>query len=119
MKTTLKTEEALMFAASLYLVYVLGFSPGMFALLFLAPDLGMLGYLAGPKTGAFTYNLAHNKAIAIAIFFVGLYGNIPSLEFIGVLLFSHSSFDRMLGYGLKYPDSFAHTHLGKIGKKHE
>jgi uncharacterized protein YbjT (DUF2867 family) len=24
--------------------------------------------------------------------------------------------DRVLGYGLKYPDAFKHTHLGTIGK---
>ncbi len=33
------------------------------------------------------------------------------------LLFAHSSFDRMLGYGLKYNDSFNHTSLGWTGKK--
>ena len=34
----------------------------------------------------------------------------------GLILFGHSSMDRILGYGLKYPDSFEHTHLGMIGK---
>ena len=29
---------------------------GMFALLFLLPDLSMLGYLAGPRVGAACYN---------------------------------------------------------------
>jgi hypothetical protein len=28
-------------------------------LLFLVPDLSMLGYLASPRTGAVVYNLAH------------------------------------------------------------
>jgi hypothetical protein len=32
--------------------------------------------------------------------------------FTGTLLFTHASFDRILGYGLKYFDSFKHTHLG-------
>jgi hypothetical protein len=31
-------------------------------------------------------------------------------------LFCHSSLDRVLGYGLKYPDAFQNTHLGRIGK---
>jgi hypothetical protein len=31
-------------------------------------------------------------------------------------LLGHSSFDRVLGYGLKYDDDFKHTHLGWIGK---
>lgn len=28
----------------------------------------------------------------------------------------HVGIDRMLGYGLKHPHSFTHTHLGRIGK---
>jgi uncharacterized protein DUF4260 len=31
-------------------------------------------------------------------------------------LFEHSSFDRVLGYGLKHEDAFQNTHLGRIGK---
>jgi len=34
----------------------------------------------------------------------------------GIIIVGHSSMDRMLGYGLKYPDAFTHTHLGWIGK---
>ncbi|MDA1193538.1 MAG: DUF4260 family protein, partial [Candidatus Poribacteria bacterium] len=29
----------------------------------------------------------------------------------GAILIGHSAFDRLLGYGLKYPDAFKHTHL--------
>jgi hypothetical protein len=35
-----------------------------------------------------------------------------ALEF----LFGHSSFDRVLGYGLKHEDAFQNTHLGRIGR---
>jgi hypothetical protein len=42
------------------------------------------------------------------------HNNIP--ELIGVILFSHSSLDRMLGYGLKFEKGFKFTHLGEIGK---
>ena len=31
-------------------------------------------------------------------------------------LFGHSSFDRVMGYGLKHEDSFQNTHLGGIGR---
>jgi hypothetical protein len=34
----------------------------------------------------------------------------------GLLLVAHSSFDRMLGYGLKFSDDFKHTNLGWMGK---
>jgi len=32
-----------------------------------------------------------------------------------VVLFGHSSMDRIFGYGLKFEDEFKNTHLGRIG----
>lgn len=116
MKTTLKLEELAMFTISLYFIDQLPYAWWWFAVLFLAPDLSMLGYLVNAKVGAICYNLFHHKGIAIAIGVIGMVLSSSAVLFAGILLFAHSSFDRMLGYGLKYSDSFAHTHLGKIGK---
>ena len=77
----------------------------------------MLGYLVNPKVGAISYNIFHHKAIAIAIGLAGFYFDNPLLILIGVILFSHASFDRIFGYGLKFQDDFKNTHLGKIGNK--
>jgi hypothetical protein len=30
---------------------------------------------------------------------------------------AHVGFDRMLGYGLKYPTAFGDTHMGRIGRQ--
>lgn len=87
-----------------------------FAALFFAPDISMLGYAVNSKTGAFFYNLFHHLGLAILIYITGIALHLPYVQMIGAILFSHSSFDRILGYGLKYPDSFQNTHLGKIGK---
>jgi hypothetical protein len=38
------------------------------------------------------------------------------LQLVGLILLGHSSLDRVFGYGLKYADSFRHTHLGWIGR---
>jgi hypothetical protein len=75
----------------------------------------MFGYLLGNKAGAIIYNLFHHKAIAISIYIMGVYFSTPVLALIGVILFSHSSIDRALGYGLKYFKGFNYTHLGEIG----
>lgn len=85
--------------------------------LFLAPDLSMMGYLVNTKVGAFCYNLAHHKGIAGVVILTGWFLSNPVLQLTGLLLWGHSSFDRLLGYGLKFPDSFKHTHLGVIGEK--
>jgi Domain of unknown function (DUF4260) len=84
-----------------------------FALLFLAPDLAMLGYVFGLKTGAASYNAAHNYAlpagVGLVCFFVGRTEAIPWL----MIWMAHIGFDRMLNYGLKYPTAFKDTHLGR------
>ncbi len=116
MKITLKLEELAMFAISFYFVAQLPYAWWWFAALFLTPDLSMLSYLVSPKIGAMSYNIFHHKGIAIALVAIGIGLASSAVLFAGILLFAHASFDRMLGYGLKYPDSFTHTHLGTIGK---
>ncbi len=86
----------------------------LWTILFFSPDLGMLGYLANVKVGAFTYNLVHHKALAIAIIAWGFFTGDDRILAAGLLIYAHSSFDRVFGYGLKYGDAFKHTHLGWI-----
>ena len=44
----------------------------MFLLLFLAPDLSALGYLAGKEIGASVYNLFHTYLLPMALAAYGL-----------------------------------------------
>lgn len=116
MKNLLKLEEAFMFGLSIFLFSQLDYAWWWYPLLILAPDLSMVGYLGGAQLGAITYNSVHHKAVGISIFILGtLFAN-QVLQLIGLILFGHSSMDRMLEYGLKYSDAFEHTHLGMIGK---
>lgn len=119
MKTILRLEELAMTAAALYILSIhnLGFSLWTWLLLFFTPDISMLGYAVNSRIGAFIYNLFHHKGIAIAIMLSGYFLNNETMIAVGALLFAHSSFDRIMGYGLKYTDSFQNTHLGPIGKK--
>ena len=117
MRNLIKLEEFFLFVLSIYLFTQLNYAWWWFALLFLAPDLGMLGYMINPRVGALTYNLLHHKGIAVALFLIGAWLSIPPLQLAGTIILGHSSADRVLGYGLKYPDAFQHTHLGWIGRK--
>jgi hypothetical protein len=119
MKTALKLEEAAMAFAGIYFLYLydLGLPAWAWVLLFFAPDLGMIGYVINNKAGAITYNFLHHKALALGLALIGYFMNNEVLIATGALLFAHSSFDRMLGYGLKYYSGFKNTHLGEIGKK--
>jgi hypothetical protein len=117
MKNQIRLEEAAMLALAVYLNTALHYPPWLYWVLFLAPDIGMIGYAVSPRLGALTYNLLHHKAIAIGFYLTGLTIASEPLQLIGVVLFGHSSFDRMLGYGLKYADNFKNTHLGWLGKQ--
>jgi len=116
MKTILKSEEAAMTAIGIYglTIYNLHLPFWIWIILFFTPDIGMLGYLVNTKVGAVVYNLFHHKGIAIALAATGYYFHHDALISVGILLFAHSSFDRMLGYGLKYENSFKNTHLGSL-----
>jgi hypothetical protein len=76
----------------------------------------MLSYLAGPKAGAVIYNLVHSYVGAVACIMIGVLLPSPILLSFGLIWCAHLGFDRALGYGLKYPDSFGFTHLGRIGR---
>lgn len=115
MKSILKIEEVFMMGLGIYLFSLLPYDWWWFLVLFLAPDIGMIGYLFSNKTGAMLYNLFHHKGIAIAIYLLGVYLASPLGQLTGVMLFSHASFDRIMGYGLKYDKGFKYTHLGEIG----
>ncbi|MFZ1332493.1 MAG: DUF4260 domain-containing protein, partial [Flavobacteriales bacterium] len=99
-----------------------------YVLLFIGPDIGMIGYLMNSKVGSITYNFLHHKGIAIGCVLVSIlygHGAHPTegllqdgslLLITGIILYGHASMDRIFGYGLKFNDSFHHTHLGWIGK---
>lgn len=116
MKTIIKLEELGLFILGIYLFSLLNFEWWWFLVLILAPDLAMLGYLFGNKSGAFFYNVFHHRGIAILVYILGCYLKMELLQLIGIILFSHSSMDRIFGYGLKYESGFKYTHLGEIGK---
>lgn len=87
----------------------------LFLVLILAPDLAMLGYLAGPRAGAFVYNLFHLYAWPGALAVWHLTVGPTWAAGVAAVWAAHIGMDRAFGYGLKLPDAFKHTHLGWIG----
>ncbi|MEO0557673.1 MAG: DUF4260 domain-containing protein [Bacteroidota bacterium] len=88
----------------------------LFAALILVPDLGMLGYLASSSVGALTYNAVHTYVapalLAGLVIPLGWAWGVP----VALVWAAHIGFDRALGYGLKSPESFQQTHLGRVGR---
>jgi hypothetical protein len=81
---------------------------GMFTLLFLAPDISLLGYLVSAnKLSAAFYNTFHSYVLPLALLLLPS----PLAEEFALIWISHIGFDRLMGYGLKYPGIFRFTPL--------
>jgi Domain of unknown function (DUF4260) len=110
----LHVEGLAVLVGALALYFDAGYGWLLLVVLFLAPDLSMLGYLGGPRAGALVYNLAHAYAGPIALGLVGVLGDVELATQLALIWLAHIGLDRMLGYGLKYPTGFKDTHLGRV-----
>lgn len=99
--------------------YILGGPWWLFLVLFLAPDLSMLGYLAGPRYGSFAYNAFHSYIGPAAVGALGLWLGIEVVVLVTLIWTAHIGADRLVGYGLKYPTSFKDTHLSRLATRSE
>ncbi|HWX53564.1 MAG TPA: DUF4260 domain-containing protein [Verrucomicrobiae bacterium] len=112
-KWLLHAEGAAIFLACLIAYGHLGHGWWWFVALFLVPDISMLGYLHGAKSGAWLYNLVHTELFPVALGAGAVFYR-PSLLAFALIWMAHIGFDRMLGYGLKYPTQFTDTHLARV-----
>ncbi|MFK8250290.1 DUF4260 domain-containing protein [Ancylobacter terrae] len=112
----LRLEGLAMFGGALLAYAALGQGWWLFAALILAPDLSMLGYLAGPAVGARLYNAFHTYVAPAVLAACAYLLAEPLGGAIAAIWVAHIGLDRALGYGLKYPEGFAHTHLGRLGR---
>jgi hypothetical protein len=112
--TLLRAEGVALLALSVMLYWINGESWLLFGVLLLAPDLSMLGYLAGPKVGAAIYNAFHAYAMPAVVGALGMIFASPMAMAVALIWFAHIGMDRTVGYGLKYPTSFKDTHLQRV-----
>jgi hypothetical protein len=111
-----RLEGGLLLALSLLLFWKYSGAWLLYAVLILAPDLFMLGYMGGPRTGAAVYNLGHTWLLPGLLGIVALLAGVTVAGSIALIWFGHIGVDRLLGYGLKLPTGFQDTHLGRIGR---
>lgn len=85
---------------------------GMFALLFLAPDISLLPYVrpTGRAAPAF-YNALHCYVLPMVLGWFGWKAGSAVSGQVALIWIAHISFDRCLGYGLKFRQSFRFTHM--------
>lgn len=113
----LRLEWVAVLALSVAAYFAVGGSWLLLVLLILVPDLSMVGYLAGPVTGAVAYNMAHTLVGPALLALVALLTGTEIASQLAAIWTAHIAADRALGYGLKLTTGFADTHLGRIGKR--
>lgn len=111
-RTLLRLEGAGVLLVSSALFAHFGASWLLFGVLFLLPDLAIVGYAGGPRVGAASYNAAHTLFVPLVLGAVAMMTTNDLLLHVALIWSAHIGFDRCLGYGLKYPTHFRHTHLG-------
>ena len=110
----LRLEGLAVFVAALVLYFDAGYGWLLLVVLALAPDLSMLGYVAGPRVGALSYDLVHGYVGPLALGVVGVLAGADLAIQLALIWAAHIGADRLLGYGLKYPSAFKDTHLQRV-----
>ena len=112
--TALRLEGVAIALAAAAVYQILAGSWLLFALLFLVPDIFMLGYLRNPKVGALVYNLGHTYVAPFILLFWWFTVSAPAVLWVACIWTAHIGFDRALGYGLKDTSGFKNTHLQRV-----
>ena len=107
-----RLEALFVMAAALVVYHDLGLSWSMFAVFFMLPDLSILWYRINPKWGGAAYNMAHCFAFPVVLGVVAFLQADLLLQQVALIWLAHCAFDRAIGWGLKFDDSFCHTDMG-------
>ena len=110
-RSFLRLEGLTVLCAALAGYFTLGGPLWLLALLALAPDIAMLGYLAGPRIGSLSYNVLHTYALPLGLSAVGLWFAADLAVLAALVWAGHIGADRLVGYGLKFDSGFGDTHL--------
>jgi hypothetical protein len=113
-RVLLQAEGAALLFASLYFYHLVGVAWWIFLLLFLWPDLFMVGFLFRAKIGCTLYNLVHTEVLAIALAVFSFSTHRSQALAFSLIWLAHIGFDRAIGFGLKYPTTFNDTHLQHV-----
>jgi hypothetical protein len=110
----LRLEGLAVLGIALVGYFTLGGPIWLLAVLALAPDIGMIGYLGGPRVGSVSYNSLHTYLGPVGLGSVGIFFGMELPLLVALIWAGHIGADRLVGYGLKYPSGFKDTHLSRM-----
>ncbi|PWU70027.1 DUF4260 domain-containing protein [Gracilibacillus dipsosauri] len=109
-----RTENGVAFAISFYIYTQLDFPIWLFFVLLFIPDITMIGYAMNKKIGANVYNLGHSFVLPLLLVICYFLFFNEYLLLISIIWMAHIFMDRLLGFGLKYQESFNKTHIQRL-----
>lgn len=110
-RTFLRVEGLAVLGIALAGYFTLDGPVWLLLILGLAPDLSMIGYLAGARVGSLSYNVVHTYTLPLALGSLGFWADIRMALLIALIWAGHIGADRLVGYGLKFESGFKNTHL--------
>lgn len=110
----LRLEGLAVLAGALAVYLESGYGWVLLVVLFLAPDLSFLAYLAGKAAGTVAYDTAHTYVLPLALAAAGVLGEWETATQVALIWLAHIGLDRALGYGLEYSTAFRDTHLQRV-----
>lgn len=110
-RTFLRVEGLATLAIALAGYFTLNGPIWLLVILALAPDLSMVGYLAGPRLGSLSYNIVHTYTMPLALGALGFWAGFRLALLVALIWAGHIGADRLVGYGLKFKTGFKDTHL--------
>ena len=113
----LRLEGAAVFIASVIAYRMQGAGWMLAVAALFLPDLFMVGYLRSSSIGAWLYNVGHSYVAPLALTAIAVLQGGGGAAIAACIWFAHIGMDRAMGYGLKYPDAFTNTHMGRIGSR--
>jgi hypothetical protein len=110
----LRAEGAAVALAAVAIYFYASYPWWLLLVLALAPDLSMLGFVAGPRVGTAVYNAAHTYVTPVLLGALGVVTETDLVTQVSLIWITHIGVDRAIGYGLKYPTTFKDTHLQRV-----
>jgi uncharacterized protein DUF4260 len=110
----LRIEGLILLIGSIIVAIYFKYAWWLYLGLFFAADLTMLAYKKNNRIGAILYNLTHTISIPLVFLIIGIIFDLNLLVSIMVIIFGHIGYDRMNGFGLKYPSGINDTHLHRL-----
>ena len=107
-------ESVVIFIGALLIYLFLSGNWIIFLVLLFAMDIFAIGYIKNSRIGSIIYNIGHIYVWSIILIVIGILIDLNLLILFSLIWIAHISMDRAMGYGLKYPSDFKHTHMQKI-----